>query len=333
MVQEPQYSTAAANRCWNAVTISPMRSFVLTLLLIVLGWAGQQPPPFQAEVNLVNITAVVHLADGRLLRNLNKDDFEVMEDGAPQTVRFFAREAELPLSLGLISDVSGSQDKFLKQHNRDVETFLNAVLRRSDSVFAICFGNHLRLVSEGVSSGSAVVDALERFRKGSDKFPEIGPKEDRRLGTALYDAVYFSILEKLKGAGQARRALLVFSDGEENSSEHDLLDAIEAAQNTDTLVYCIRYTQKEHGKLTARNKYGIRAMEHLSHLTGAADFDALTIDLETVFAQIGNELRSTYQIGYVPSNDRAHDGSFRKVTVRCKEPGAIVRAKTGYYAR
>src|SRR5690242_18101678 len=309
------------------------RFFVVLLLLIAFCRAGQQPQPFQAEVNLVNITAVVRSADGRLLRNLNKDDFEVIEDGVPQAIQFFARETELPLSLGLISDVSGSQDKFLKRHNHDVETFLNTVLRPSDHVFAVCFGNHLRLVSDGVSSGSAVVDALEQFRRGSDDFPEIGPKEDRDLGTALYDAIYFSIVEKLKGTGQGRRALLVFSDGEENSSEHDLLDAIEAAQNTDTLVYCIRYTEKKHGRLTARNKYGIRVMQHMSHLTGAADFDALASDLQTVFAQIGNELRAMYQIGYVSSNDHAHEGSFRKLTVRCKEPGTIVRAKTGYYAR
>lgn len=303
------------------------------LLLIPVCRAGQQPQHFQAEVNLVNITAVVRSDQGGLLTNLNKGDFEVLEDGVPQVIQFFARETELPLSLGLICDVSGSQDKFLKRHNHDVETFLNTVLRPSDHVFVVCFGNHLRLVSDGTPSGAAVVDALERFRKDMGEFPEIGPKEGRELGTALYDAIYFSILEKLKNAGQARRALLVFSDGEENSSEHDLLDAIEAAQNTDTLVYCIRYTQTEHGRLTARNRYGVRVMQHMSHLTGGADFDGLASDLKTVFEQIGNELRAMYQIGYVSSNQQGHDGSFRKVTVRCKEPGTIVRAKSGYYAR
>lgn len=295
--------------------------------------ASQQSPPFRAEVNLVNITAVVRSADGKLLTNLSKDDFEVIEDGVLQKVQFFARETQLPLSLGLIIDESGSQDKFLKRHNRDVETFLNTVLRPSDQVFALCFGNHLRLVSDGKASGSAIMEGLERFRKGEREFPEIGSKEDRDLGTALYDAIYFSILEKLKTAGERRRALLVFSDGEEKSSEHDLLDAVGAAQNTDTLVYCIRYTQKEHGQLTARNKYGIRVMQHISSLTGAADFDALATHLETVFAQIGNELRAMYQIGYVSSNDHSHDGSFRKLTVRCKLPETTVRVKSGYYAR
>ena len=313
--------------------VNRFQSCVLVLFLIPTCRAGQQPQHFEAEVNLVNITAVVRSDQGRLLANLNKDDFEVLEDGVPQAIQFFARETELPLSLGFICDVSGSQDRFLKRHNHDVETFLNTVLRPSDHVFVVCFGNHLRLVSDGTSSGSAVVNALERFRKGTGEFPEIGPKESRDLGTALYDAIYFSILEKLKNAGQARRALLVFSDGEENSSEHDLLDTIEAAQNTDTVIYCIRYTQTQHGRLTARNKYGIRVMQHMSHLTGGADFDGLASNLETVFAQIGNELRAMYQIGYVSSNEHGHDGSFRKLTVRCKEGGTIVRAKSGYYAR
>lgn len=195
------------------------------------------------------------------------------------------------------------------------------------------FGNHLRLVSEATPKGSAIASGLEAFAKGDHDFPQIGPKEEREGGTALYDAIYFSIAEKLQKAGERRRALLVFSDGEDNSSEHDLLDVLEEAQDTGTLVYCIRYTQKEHGRLTARNKYGMRVMRHIATLTGAADFDAPATDLPAVFAQIGNELRSMYQIGYVSTNGQPHDGSFRKVTVLCKRPRAVVRAKSGYYAQ
>lgn len=313
--------------------MKPRTLFVSAWLVAgALGCAAQQQPSFQAEVNLVNITTVVRSSDGKLIRNLTKDDFEVVEDGVPQTIRFFATETELPLSLGLIIDVSGSQEKFLKQHNRDVEMFLKAVVRPKDQVFAVCFGDRLRLVSDETSSVPTIMDGLEQFRKGQ-KFPEIGPKEERDGGTALFDAIYFSIEGKLKPAGERRRALLIFSDGEENASEHDLLDTIQAAQDTDTLVYCIRYTQKEHGQLTPRNRYGIRALRHISTLTGGADFDALASRLDTVFAQIGNELRAVYQIGYVSTNSQVHDGSFRKVTVRCKEPGTIVRAKSGYYAQ
>jgi Ca-activated chloride channel family protein len=312
---------------------SRIGSLAVLLLLTVLCRAAQQPPSFQSEINLVNVTMVVHSTDGSLLRTLAKDDFEVFEDGVPQTIRFFTRESESPLSLGVIVDVSGSQDKFLKQHDHDIKTFFNAVLRPSDQVFAVCFGNHLRLIGDATSDGSTILANLKRFQKGDRQFPEIGPKEERSLGTAFYDAIYFSIVEKLKTAGERRRALVVFSDGEENSSEHDLLDVIEGAQDSDTVVYCIRYTEKEHGKLTARNKYGIRVMKHISALSGGADYDALTTGLSSIFSQISEELHAMYQISYVSTNDHPHDGSFRKVTIHCKQPGSNVRTKVGYYAR
>lgn len=307
-------------------------AFVLLVFSMGICYAGQQAA-YRAEVNLVNITAVVHSSDGKLITNLNKDDFELTEDGVPQTIQFFAREAELPLSLGLIVDVSGSQDKFLRRHNHDIETFLKTVVRPSDQLFAVCFGNHLRLVSAGTSSVPGIMQGFERFTKEMERFPEIGPHEDRDLGTALYDAIYFSIVEKIKAAGERRRALIIFSDGEENSSEHDLLDAIAAAQDTDTLLYCIRYTRKEHGQLSARKRYGMRVMDHMSNLTGGTHYDGLATHLETVFAQIGDELRAMYEFGYVSNAPNTHEGAFRKLSIRCKSPGAIVRSKSGYYAR
>jgi Ca-activated chloride channel family protein len=309
-------------------TTLPVLACSLALLL-----AGQEAPAYRSEVNLVNITAVVRSSSGGLLRSLNKDDFQVLEDGVPQTIHYFARETELPLNLGIIVDVSGSQEKFLKPHNRDVADFLKTVLRPSDRAFVICFGNHLRLVSEGSSSASPIIDGLEQFRKGSRHFPEIGPVEDRDLGTALYDALYFSMTDQLRTEAASRRALVVFSDGEENSSEHDLLEVIEEAQSTDTVIYCVRYREKSRGKLTARNKYGERVMKHIASLSGGADFDGLADPLNQVFGQISEELRSLYQIGYVSSNGNAHDGSFRKVTIACKQPGTTVRSKSGYYAR
>lgn len=306
---------------------------VLLAALFNFNVPAQDQPAFRTNVNLVTITAAVRSENGSLLADLNRNDFEILEDNVPQQIKFFARKTELPLTLGLIIDVSGSQDKFLKQHNRDVQAFLQTVLRPSDQAFAVCFGNHLRLVSDLTSSPQSISEELHQFTKGKwEGLAEIGPRENRVLGTALYDAVFFSVQDKLKSGSGRRKALLIFSDGEENSSEHDLLDALAAAQDSDTLIYCIRYTEKEHGHLTARNKYGIRVLKHLSSLTGGADYDGLTSDLPDIFRQIGDELRSLYEIGYISSNEE-HDGSFRKLTVRCKVPGAATRAKTGFYAR
>jgi len=144
--------------------------------------------------------------------------------------------------------------------------------------------------------------------------PELGPILERDLGTALYDAVYYPIQEKMKGGDQRRRALIIFSDGEENSSEHDLSDAISAAQNADTVLFGIRYTRMEHNHLTARDKYGIRTMDHLAQETGGATFDALKTDVGKAFDQIDMQLRTMYELAFASTNP-AHDGSYRKLTL------------------
>ena len=322
---------------------------LLTSLLFVSPAQPQKQPVFQTEVNLINVTALVRSDEGELITDLKRDDFEVLEDGIPQHVQFFAREKEIPLSLALILDVSGSQDKFISQHNRDVERFLSAVLSPADRAVAVCFGNHLRLVSDSTASTTQIMEGLRTFSKGSRDFPTVGPDEDRDLGTALYDAVYFTIKDQLQQTEERRKVIVLFSDGEENSSEHDLLDVIEEAQRENAIIYSIRYTNtsRHHGrghhaaeddssdgdnKLNARNKYGVRVMRHLAGQTGGADFDGLERDLDDVFQEISAELHSLYSIGYLSTNPQ-HDGTFRKLTIRCKRANTVVRAKSGYYAR
>lgn len=326
----------------------PFPGLFLLLSATVLVWPQQQPV-FHTEVNLINVTALVRSDEGELITDLKRDDFEVLEDGIPQHVQFFAREKQIPLNLALIVDASASQKKFVSQHNRDVERFLSAVLSPADRAIAVCFGNHLRLVSDATASASDIMDGLRKFSRGSRDFPTIGPEEDRQLGTALYDAVYFTVKEKLPEADERRKVIVLFSDGEENSSEHDLLDAIEEAQRENAMIYSIRYTdtsrhhkrgarasEDESGefdsKLNARNKYGVRVMRHLASQTGGEDFNALERNLDDVFEEIGNELHSLYSIGYLSTNQQ-HDGTFRKLTLRCKRANTVVRAKSGYYAR
>jgi Ca-activated chloride channel family protein len=309
---------------------------IASLLLLVVGFSAcsgeAQQTVFKSEIHLVNMTFSVRTHDGKIASGLNADDFEVLEDGVPQKISYFARESQLPLSLGLIVDASNSQDKFLKRHQHDIEVFLRKVLQPPDQAFAVCFGNHLRLVSDVTSSIPQIMDGLTRFDKSDRNFPEIGPKEERELGTALYDAVYFSVEEKLRSDQNRRRALILFTDGEENSSEHDLLDAISAAQDADVLIFAIRYTEAKHGELNARNKYGMRVLGHLASQTGGSDFDGLHTNLADAFEQIGEELRSLYSIAYHSTN-KLEDESFRKVAIRPKQDGLLVRAKAGYYAR
>ena len=288
--------------------------------------------PLRVEVNLVSVTFSVRDAHGALLENLTKDDLDVFEDAVPQKIAFFARSVDLPLTLGLIVDASGSQDHFSKQHQHDLEVFLKEVLGAKDRVFLVCFGNHVRLVSDFTNDPSQIIAGLKTFEHGSRNFPELGPKEERELGTAFYDAIYYSVIEKMTTAENSRRALLVFSDGEDNSSSHDMMTALETAQGENVPVFAIRYTEKEHGKLTARNKYGISVMGRIAKETGGAEFDAEVMDPHNYFRLIGEELRSSYELGYYPSSPAADD-TFRKIAVRPKQEGLTVRSKTGYFPR
>jgi Ca-activated chloride channel homolog len=286
--------------------------------------------PIRVKVNLVNVSFSVRDSRGALVDNLTKDDFELLEDAVPQKIAFFSRSSDVPLTLGLIVDASGSQEHYSKQHKHDLEVFLQNVLGPKDRAFMLCFGNHLRLVSDFTQSSAEILDGLTRFEHDDKHFPELGPKESRDLGTAFYDSIFYSV-EKL-ASEKGRRALLIFSDGEDNSSSHDMMTTIEAAQGANVLLFPIRYTEKQHGKLTARNKYGIRVMDRLARETGGGTFDAEIVDPHTYFHQIGEELHSSYELAYYPTNP-IKDDSFRKIVIRPKQDGLKLRTKTGYFSR
>jgi Ca-activated chloride channel homolog len=311
------------------MSLRPLRILVLFAAALPL---AAQAPDLHVETHLVTLTFTVRDAQGNLVSGLSQDDFAVYEDGAPQKIRFFSREANIPLMLGLIVDASSSQDKFIHQHLRDVRMFLSSVLEPQDRVFALCFGDHLRIASEFTSSSAAVVDGIERYNKEYSAVPEIEPDDTRSGGSAVYDAVYAGVTEKLAAGAARRKALILFTDGEENSSAHDEIDAISAAQDEDVLLYAIRYTTTRHGKLSADNRHGIAALHHMAEQTGGEDFDALRTDLAQDFAQIGAELRSLYSIGFYSTNKR-HDNTFRRVVIETQAPGLIVRAKSGCYAK
>jgi Ca-activated chloride channel family protein len=295
--------------------------------------------PIHVAVNLVNVAFSVRDGRGSLVESLTKEDVEVFEDAAPQKISFFARSTDVPLTLGLIVDVSGSQDHFTKQHEQDLEVFLKEVLGPRDRAFLVTFGNHIRLISDFSASGAEIIERMKEYKDGnkgkhkgkSAEFPELGPRESRDLGTAFYDSIYYSVTEKL-ARENGRRALLLFSDGEDNSSSHDMMSTIEKAQSENVVVYAIRYTEKEHGKLTARNKYGTSVMDRIAKETGGAHIDAEVTDPHTYFRQIAEELRTSYELGYYPTNS-GKDETFRKIVIRPKQAGVKVRTKTGYFSR
>jgi Ca-activated chloride channel family protein len=308
------------------------------LLLVTSLWirpvlVAQDGLAIRVSVGLVNVAFTARDEKGKLVADLTRDDVEVLDDGVKQGISFFARTADLPLALGLISDVSGSQEHFLKSHHHDLDDFLKHVLTPRDQAFLVCFGNHVRLVSDFTSKREPLIDDLKDFDGKQKRGPyrDLGPQERRQAGTAFYDALYLATTEKLSTAEKGKRALIMFSDGEDNSSAHHMLDAIEAAQSADVVVYGIRYTEIDSRRgLSSRNKYGTSVMSRIAKDTGGRDFDAKNTDMKKAFAEIGEELRSSYELAYHSSNT---DGTFHKLVVRAKRPGVVIRAKTGYFAR
>jgi Ca-activated chloride channel family protein len=293
--------------------------------------AGQGDNGYRLRVDsrLIDTTVIVRDAKGIPVTGLPQTAFHFSEDGVAQTVRYFASQRELPLSIGLIVDASGSQDTFVKEHEKEIEVFLKEVMEPRDHAFVICFGNRLRLTSDWTSSPSDIISGITRFNNGERDFPELGPQEERKLGTALFDAIYFPITERMAAERGRRRVLIVLSDGEENSSEYDLIDAITQAQGADTLVYAVRTTEHKSRKMDARDRYGERVLDHMTKATGGRAFDAHAKSAKSIFASIAADLRSMYEIGYYSTNsDRTP--TFRKVTISVDGDGLTAQARAGY---
>jgi Ca-activated chloride channel homolog len=306
------------------------RAMVWVVASLVIAQAGWAQKPIRVDVDLVNVGFTARNAQGALVDNLTKNDVELYEDAVRQKIEFFSKSTDLPLTLALIVDVSGSQDHFGKKHEKDLQVFLKEVLGPKDRVFLVCFGNHLRLVSDYTNSAEEILEHYREFDKGKKHFPEIGPEEERDLGTAFYDSIYYSVVEKLS-QGVGRKAILMFSDGEDNSSSHNMMTTIEAAQAENVVFYGIRYTETKHGRLNARNKYGISVMDRTAKETGGEDIDAEKTDPHTYFRQIAEELRTSYELAYYPTN-KTKDETFRKIGIKAKNEGVKIRTKTGYFA-
>jgi VWFA-related protein len=326
----------------------------LALMILAAGGICLAQQPIRVRTNLVNVGFTARNPQGALVDTLTENDISLFEDGVQQKIAYLKRSVDAPLTLGLVVDGSGSQDKVAKEHQKDLGIFLKDVLGPKDRAFLVYFGNHLRLLSDYSQSSEELMGRYEDYmktgakgsfhvfsssgsknnKKNADepKIPELGPEEEREAGTAYFDAIYYSVAEKL-APETGRRALIIFSDGEDNSSEYDQMSAIEEAQSADVLIFTIRYTEEDKkGKMSARNKYGVRVMARVAKETGGADFDARKMDPHEYFKQIGEELRSMYEVGYYSTNfDK--DETFRKVLVKPTIDGVKIRSKPGYYAR
>ena len=291
---------------------------------------------FKVSVDVVNIFFNVKDKHGMLIPNLKKDDFEVSEDGKPQTIKYFATDANQPLTLGLLIDTSVSQERVLPMEKEVGASFLNNVLRDKDLAFVISFDVNVDLLQDFTNSSRDLRAAMDRTRVngggGSGGIPGLGggpvPVSNPK-GTLLYDAVYLASNEKLRNE-VGRKAMILLTDGEDQGSQMRAMDAIEAAQKADAMIYVLLIADRGfYGGMYS----GDREMSKLCEETGGRVISVGNKyeKLKEAFDQIASELRSQYNIGYTPTNNKK-DGTFRKIEIRGKQPNLKVQARKGYYA-
>jgi Ca-activated chloride channel family protein len=290
----------------------------LAAAALAAAWLATAPAAqtFRSGVDLASFGVTAVDRKGGLVTDLTRDDFEVREDGQPQTVTLFARgdatESVPPLRLGLLFDTSGSMEESIGFSRSAAIKFLNTVHEAQD-ITLVDFDTEVRVVRYGQHDFPRLV---ERIRKR---------KPDGN--TALYDAmgVY------LDGASseEGRRTLVLYTDGGDTSSTMSYGEAQELLKASDITLYAIGFLSHLSQSLQMDQRLKLRSLAELTG--GLAFFPTVIKDLDATYEKIAAEIRGQFTLGYVSSNTKL-DGSWRKVDIRVKRPGVKVRARQGYFA-
>jgi len=299
----------------------------------------QQPvTTLKVEVNVVNLFFNVKDKRGALIAGLTKADFQVSEDGKPQTIKYFTAESNEPLTLGILIDTSYSQNRVLPMEKEVGADFLRQVLTSKDLAFVINFDVNVTLVQDFTNNVRDLREALNSTRingggyvggipgMGQGPFPTTGTPK----GTLLYDAVYLASQEKLSSE-VGRKAMILLTDGEDQGSQTRIKEAIEAAQKADAICYVLLVADRGFYYERGMGYSGEGDMRQMAEQTGGRVINVGNKyeKLKQAFDEISSELRSQYNIGYPPTNSQ-RDGSFRKVEIKSKD--YKIQARRGYYA-
>ena len=327
-----------------------------------------QQPKIAVEVKTVSVLATVRDKHSKIVPDLTKDAFQLEEDGKPQTIDYFARESDLPLRLGLLVDTSLSQRRVLEQERSASYTFLDKLLRpEKDVASVINFDRDVTLQQDFTSSRPKLQAALQHLEipqmdsqggqggQGGQGPPQRGGGHGRGGGgTHLYDAIYLAS-DELMSKQQGRKALIVLSDGVDHGSKESLAEAIETAQRADTVVYSILFSDEQgnanyrgfgmggpyggHGGYGGRGgRYpqqerpdGKKILEQISKMTGGRLFEASKKEtIDKIYADIEEELRNQYRLGYTPAKDL--EAGYHKIHLSTTNKDLKVQARDGYYS-
>lgn len=326
-------------------------------------------PTFSATVKLVNLFATVHDKHGQIISTLSKDDFLLEEDGRQQTIKYFTRETDLPLKMGLLVDTSRSTLSALPDERNASTTFLSKIMREDkDSAFVIHFDREVELLQDLTSSKEKLATAMDDIEPtqrtdrgdpggGWPGGPSGGGRGGHRHfgggGTLLYDAVYLAS-DELMQKQQGRKALILLTDGDDQGSKTSLESAIESAQRANTLVYCI-YFKGEQGTMFGgyggqhggwgrggmgrpgggypmpSPENGKKVLERIAKETGGRVFEiSKKQTADEIYSQIEQELRNQYSIGYTPDRGGA-TSAYHKIHLAAKDKNDVVQTRDGYY--
>jgi Ca-activated chloride channel family protein len=307
---------------------------------------AQQPNPSPKDqtrivqvVNLVDVLFTVLDRRNKLVPGLEKEDFKISDDKSPQSIRYFSKQTDLPLRIGLLMDTSNSIRDRLKFEQDAATSFLFSVIRRTkDQAFVMTFDDEPSILQGFTDDAGRLRDEIIKTRAGG--------------GTAVFDAIYAACEKELSHPPRppgdqpdvVRRVMIVISDGDDNLSNHTRAEAIEMAQRYSVVIYTIststqwiQLSETNPNKLADRKMHlteGDKILQDLADETGGRAFFPYHVDdLDQSFQDIGDELRNQYSIAYIPTN-ASLDGRYHRIRIEIPDhKGYQVRARRGYYAR
>lgn len=276
--------------------------------------AAQQREPFRVEVEAVNLQVTVHDEEtGKFVKDLEKSHFRIIEDGVLQQITNFTQETDLPLAIALAVDTSASVKLKLEFEKEAALDFLFSVMRPSDRALLLEFDSGVTLLHDFTSNPNDLAREINSLKAGG--------------GTSLYDAIYLVSEQKMLDE-EGRKVLVILSDGADVTSRHSFAEALDMAFRSETTVYGISTTRFGADV----DHEGDNALKQLVEKTGGqAYFPFSTRDLTKAFETINEELRSQYNIAYVPTN-KLRDGRFREVKVEVNKSDVRLRHRKGYFA-
>ena len=289
---------------------------------------GQEEPTFSTDVKVVNVLATVRTKSGQIINDLTKDDFVILENGRPQAIKYFSRESDLPLTIGLMVDTSMSQARVLESERSASFQFVDQVLREGkDKVFVTQFDMAV-LTRQKLTSSRRDLEQTLPFVDTPSK-SEL--QSQRGGGTLLFDAVVQASKEIMSGQSN-RKAMIILSDGGDNGSDETLTSAIEAAQRADTLIYSILFADTTFYGGSGSGE-GKSAMQKLAKETGGSFFEvSKKQSISQIYGIIEQELRSQYNLGFV-SDQPVRVSEFRKLQLTTDRKELVVDARERYWAK